>query len=132
MNHEQRSYPSNAAIQNVFIGRVASAPEFSRHGDTQVTSFVLIDNVYAGKDDHDQAKSRPLSIRFTAFGAKAEGIRDHVAQGDQLIVFYNLRNNNFTDKDGVERYGYEFIVDSFRFGAPGATKRAMLEGRETA
>ena len=129
MSNDQRNYPSNPAVLNVFVGRVAAAPEFSKHGDTKVTSFVLIDNVYAGKGG-DTAKSRPLSIRFTAFDKRAEIIRDHVSQGDQLIVFYSMRNNNYTDSAGVERYGYEFIVDSFRFGAPGSIKRAELEGTE--
>lgn len=129
MSNEERNYPSNPAIVSTFVGRVAFAPEYAKHGDTKVTNFVLIDNVYAGQDDSG-AKSRTLSIRFTAFGAKAETIRDHVAQGDQLIVFYTMRNNNFIDKDKVERFGYEFIVDSFRFGAPGAIKRAELEKAE--
>lgn len=126
MSNENRSFSSNPAIVNTFVGRVAAAPEFSRHGDTKVTNFTLIDNVYAGKDDNDEAKTRILSIRFAAFGAKADAIRDHVAQGDQLIVFYTIRNSNFTDGAGVERYGYEFIMDSFRFGAPGSVKRAEL------
>lgn len=126
MNNENRSFSSNPAIVNTFIGRVAAAPEYSKHGDTKVTNFVLLDNVYAGKDDDQNAKSRVLSIRFTAFDGKAEAIRDHVAQGDQLIVFYIMRNSNFKDSGGVERYGYEFVVDSFRFGAPGSVKRAEL------
>jgi len=129
MSNSERTYPSNPAIEHIFIGHVADAPELKRHGDTKVTKFVLIDNVYAGKDDAGNAVSVPLSIQFTAFNQRAETIANNVCKGDQLIVTYTMRNSN---KDNVEPFGFEFIVQSFRFGAPGAVKRKELEARASA
>jgi len=132
MSKEDTNYASNRAIENIFVGRVASAPEFKRHGETDVTKFVLIDNIYAGQGDNDESLSRPLSIRFTAFDSKAEVISRNVRQGDQLFVTYTMRNTKRTDESGTVQYGYEFIVENFRFGAPGAQKRKELGERSSA
>lgn len=112
-----------------FEGRVASAPVLSNHGDTKVTKFTLIRNEYAGKDDGGDRRERSVSIQFTAFGQRGEAIAKHAMKGDQLIVMARLSNNNFTDGDGVERYGYNFVVEDFTFGAPGEAKRAQLAAR---
>ena len=49
---------------------------------------------------------------------------------DQLIVEAKLSNNDFTDGEGIERYGYNFTVENFDFGAPGELKRAQLARRQ--
>ena len=33
------------------------------------------------------------------------------------------------DKDGEKRYDYSFVVQGFRFGAPGRAKREAFESR---
>jgi len=112
-----------------FTGRLAAAPELNTYGDTKVTRFRLIRNEYAGKDDKGERKEREVVIPFSAFGKLAETIAKNSHVGDQLIVAATLRNNRYTDKDGVEQYGYNFEVVSFEFGAPGAEKRKMLAER---
>jgi hypothetical protein len=37
-----------------------------------------------------------------------------------------MRANNWTDEEGEKQYGYSFIVQGFRFGAPGRLKREKL------
>ena len=56
-------------------------------------------------------------------------IRIGAVKGDQLIVHYSLNNNNYEDGQGNTTYGYDFIVEEFEFGAPGAEKRELLEQR---
>lgn len=114
-------------MQNsMFSGRVASAPTKTGNGDKAVTKFTLIDNAYAGRDENDQAKTEPVSIQFTAFRAKADAIHENVRTGDQLIVSYHIRNNNYQPSEGDMVYGYSFIVDEFEFGAPGKATRDHL------
>jgi len=43
-----------------------------------------------------------------------------------------VRANNWTDKQGEKQYDHSFIVDGFRFGAPGKIKREELDGRHDA
>lgn len=116
-----------------FTGRVAKAPTLTGNGDKAVCKVTLIRNDYAGKDDATgEKREKVTSIQFTAFRAKAEAITKHCHKGDQLIVTARIETNNYTDKDNVEHYGYNFIIDDFEFGAPGEEKRAILAQRDRA
>ncbi|PRX26124.1 single-strand DNA-binding protein [Paraburkholderia sp. BL18I3N2] len=117
--------------QLFFTGRVAATPVLSNHGDSKVAKFTLISNEYAGRDESSgEAKERQLRIQFTAFGSRGEVIARNVLKGDQLIVEAKLSNNDYLDGQGVERYGYNFTVDNFEFGAPGELRRAQLARRQ--
>jgi single-strand DNA-binding protein len=58
-----------------------------------------------------------------------EAIARNARKGDQLIVDARLRANNWVDKQGEKQYDYSFVVQGFRFGAPGKVKREELESR---
>ncbi len=121
---------SNCHIHN-FPGRIAKAPVLTHGADNvAVCKFTLMRNDYAGKDDAGKAKEKVLSIQCTAFRSQAEAIAKHCHKGDQLIVDLRIENNNWKDKEGVDHYDYNFIVDDFEFGAPGEEKRALLAKRE--
>ena len=113
----------------IFTGRLAKAPTISGNGDKTHAKFTLIANVYAGRDDKDQAVTKTVSVQFTAFRGRAETIARNCCKGDQLIVHYSLNNNNYEDGQGNTTYGYDFIVEEFEFGAPGAEKRELLGQR---
>lgn len=107
---------------NIFVGRVAAAPETSGQENT-VTRLTLITNEYAGEGKED----RTVSIPFTAFGKRGDALANNVRKGDQLIVTYRIENNRW-QKDGVEQYGYNFIIQDFQFGAAGVATREALAG----
>lgn len=51
-----------------------------------------------------------------AFGKTAEIIEKcYVTKGTKLLIDGEVRNNNYTDKDGVKRYGTQILVNSFEF-----------------
>lgn len=113
-----------------FTGRLAKAVTLTGQGDRAVAKFTLIRNQYAGKDDASgESLERTVAIQFTAFRKKAEAIARNFIKGDQMIVVARLGNNDYTDKDGVEHYGFNFVIDEFDFGAPGGGKRAELAAR---
>ena len=121
------TYNVEPTITNTFVGRLAAAPKLSNHNGISVVRFTLIRNEYAGKDNTtDDIRTRTVALPLTAFRAQAEALAKHACKGDQLIVFYRIENNNYADKDGTEHYGFNFIVDSWQFGAPGETKRRQL------
>jgi single-strand DNA-binding protein len=106
-----------------FNGHLASDPVLNGKGDHARCKVLLIANEYAGKDK----EARKVAILFTAFRGKAEAIGAHMKKGDQLIVRARIENNNYTH-DGVDRYDYNFIIEDFDFGAPGAeTRKALAE-----
>jgi len=113
----------------IFVGRVAQAPALTRPSGTAVCKFTLIRNEYAGTDNDGNVRDeRTVSLQFTAFQKRAEALAKNVMEGDQLIVTARIENNNY-QKDGVDVYGFNFVVENFEFGAPGPRKRAQLAER---
>jgi single-strand DNA-binding protein len=112
------------------VGNLAKNPELAVKGDTTYTRFCLVGNDYAGKDEHGNAREVTTSLWFVAFESLGEAIAKNARKGDQLIVQAQIRSNNWTDKDGEKQYDYSFVVQNFRFGAPGRAKREDLARRE--
>jgi len=69
------------------------------------------------------------SVYFVAFGVLGETIARTARRGDQLIVEARIRADNWTDKEGEKRYDHSFVVQGFRFGAPGKLKREERESQ---
>jgi single-strand DNA-binding protein len=111
------------------VGNLARNPEFVAKNDISYARFCLVGNDYAGKDEGGAAREITTSIWFVAFGAVGEALARNGRKGDQLVVQARVRANNWTDKQGEKKYDHSFIVDGFRFGAPGKIKREELEGR---
>ena len=114
------------------IGNLAADPELESKGNTNYTRFCLIGNDYAGKDEGGSSKEITTSLWFVAFGPVGETIAKTARRGDQLFVRAKIRANNWTDKQGEKQYDYSFIVETFRFGAPGKAKREEFEERRDA
>jgi single-strand DNA-binding protein len=113
----------------IAIGNLAKSPELETKGDTNYARFCLIGNDYAGKDEEGDAREVTTSVWFVAFGALGEAIARNARKGDQLVVQARIRANNWTDKQGERKYDYSFVVDGFRFGAPGKAKREEFSER---
>ena len=111
------------------VGNLAKDPEFGQKGDTTYARVCLLGNDYAGKDAHGNAREALTSLWLVAFDGLGEAMAKNARKGDQLIVQAQIRSNNWTDKDGEMRYDHDFVVQSFRFGAPGRAKREELAAR---
>ena len=113
------------------VGNLARNPELVSKGDKSHTRFCLVGNDYAGKDEEGAAREIVTSLWFVAFGAMGEAIAQHSRKGDQLIVDAKVRSSNWTDEQGEKQYDHSFIVQGFRFGAPGKIKRDELDARRS-
>jgi single-strand DNA-binding protein len=111
------------------VGNLARNPDLVAKGDKSHARFCLVGNDYAGKDEEGAARETVTSLWFVAFGAMGETIARHGRKGDQLIVEAKVRESNWTDEQGEKQYDHSFIVQGFRFGAPGKLKREELEAR---
>lgn len=112
------------------VGNLAKNPELTVKGETTYTRICLVGNDYAGKDEQGNAREVATSLYFVAFESLGETIAKNARKGDQLILQAQIRSNNWTDKEGEKQYDYSFVVQSFRFGAPGKAKREELARRE--
>ena len=111
------------------VGNLARNPELVAKSDTLYTRFCLVGNDYAGRDEEGAAREIVTSLWFVAFGSLGEAIAKNVRKGDQLIVTARIRSNNWTDKEGEKKYDHSYIVQGFRFGAPGRAKREEFDAR---
>ena len=111
------------------VGNLARDPELAAHNDKSYARFCLVGNDYAGKDEDGSAREVVTTLWFTAFGPLGEALARTARKGDQLIVEARVRSNNWTDKQGEKQYDHSFVVEGFRFGAPGKVKREELEAR---
>ena len=111
------------------VGNLAKSPELAVKGDTAYTRICLVGNDYAGKDEHGNVREAVTAGWFVAFDSLGETIAKNARKGDQLIIQAQIRSNNWTDSDGEKQYDHSFIVQSFRFGAPGRIKREELAAR---
>ena len=111
------------------VGNLARNPEAVAKGDMTYTRFCLVGNDYAGKDDEGAPREIVTSLWFVAFGALGEALVHNTRKGDQLIVEARVRANNWTDKQGDKQYDLDFVVQGFRFGAPGKIKREERAAR---
>lgn len=116
----------------VFDGRLAATPELEQGEKTSRTWFKLIRNEFAGTDDAGNAKERQVSIGFTAFGKDAERIARKALVGDQLIITARISNNDYTDRDGIDRFSFNFDVERVEFGRLGPEGRRRFAEAEAA
>jgi single-strand DNA-binding protein len=111
------------------VGNLARNPELVAKGDKSYARLCLVGNDYAGKDEEGAAREVVTSLWFVAFGALGESIAQHARKGDQLILDARVRASNWTDEQGEKQFDHSFIVQGFRFGAPGKLKREEREAR---
>ena len=111
------------------VGNLAKDPETAFKGDTTYTKICLVGNDYAGKDEQGNARDAVTSLWFVAFESLGEVIAKNARKGDQLILQAQIRANNWTDKDGEKQYDHSYVIQNFRFGAPGKAKREELARR---
>ena len=111
------------------VGNLAKNPELAVKGDTSYTRLCLVGNDYAGKDEHGNVREAVTSLWFVAFEGLGEALAKNARKGDQLILQAQIRANIWTDKEGEKQYDHSFVVQSFRFGAPGRIKREELAAR---
>jgi single-strand DNA-binding protein len=104
------------------VGNLARDPELVTKGDTTYARFLLVGNDYAGKDEAG-TREAVTSIWFVAFGTLGQVIARKGRKGDQLILEAHVRSNVWTDKRGETQYDHSFVVEGFRFGAPGRARR---------
>lgn len=111
------------------VGNLARNPELVAKNETSYAKLCMVGNDYAGKDEEGAAREVVTTLWFVAFGAIGEALARNARKGDQLFIEARVRSNNWIDKQGEKQYDHSFIVEGFRFGAPGKVKREERDAR---
>ena len=98
----------------VLMGRLTADPELrqTQSGVNSCRFTVAVDRNFVPQGGERQADF----IGCTAWGKTAEFVSKYFLKGQMIIVEGTLRNNNYTDSNGVKHYSYNVVADSVSFG----------------
>jgi single-strand DNA-binding protein len=107
----------------LLVGNLGGDPELrSTSGGTDVASFSLGTSRPKrdgeGKTYKDESGFTAKDTewhRVTCFNGLGRVVASHATKGMLVSVKGRIHNSKWTDKDGVERYGYEIIADDVQF-----------------
>lgn len=95
-----------------FKGWLVADPELRQTASNiSVTKFTVAVDRITGKDGEKQADF----IRCTAWRATAEFVSKYFVKGQEICFRGQLRNNDYTDGNGVKHYSYDVMVDNVEF-----------------
>ena len=95
------------------MGRLCTDPEIRYTSDQKaVCRFRFAVNRRFKRDDEPEADF----FQCVAFGKIAETFEKcSISKGTKLMIDGEIRNNNYTDNDGVKHYTDQVIVNAFEF-----------------
>ncbi|MFA6664338.1 MAG: single-stranded DNA-binding protein [Lachnospiraceae bacterium] len=106
----------------IFMGRLTKDPDI-RYGEENnacIARFgIAVDRRFRKEGD-------PTADFFncTAFGKLGEFVEKYLHKGTKIVLNGEIRNNNYTDKNGNKVYGTQIIANSIEFAE---SKRAAEE-----
>lgn len=113
----------------IIIGRLCADPEY-RHTTSGVSVCrirVAVDRPYR-KDAEKQADFIPV----TCWRNTADFVTKFFSKGKMIIVEGALRNNDYTDAEGVKHYSLEVLATNVSFGETKKFGSDHNEGAQTA
>lgn len=106
----------------ILMGRLTADPNFSQtqSGTAYCRFTVAVDRKFADKTTGERQAD---FINVVAWRQTAEFVSKYFSKGKMIIVEGSLRNDNYTDNNGVKHYSYDVVADNVSFGE---TKTASM------
>lgn len=99
----------------LLVGRLTADPEMKQtQGGVPCTHIRIAINRKKKQDGTQEADF----INCTAWRQTAEFICRYFSKGNMIIIEGQLRNNDYTDNNGVKHYSMDVLVDSASFAEP--------------
>ena len=98
----------------ILVGTVGKDPEvrYSQAGSANVTLSLATNESWKDKNGEKQERTEWHRLKF--FGKLAEIAGEYVKKGQQLYIEGSLRTDKYTDKQGMERYTTDIIVNEMQ------------------
>lgn len=105
---------------NLFLagGNLVNDPDLRSANGKDICTFRLAVN---------DRREDPLFIACVAWGKTAEFIHQYFKKGSPIFISGRLQSKRYTDKDGVERYGYEINIKEANFSGNKGETEAVSE-----
>ncbi len=99
----------------ILMGRLTADPELrqTQSGISSCRFTVAIDRKFADKNTGERQAD---FINVVAWRQQAEFVSRYFNKGRMIIVEGSIRNNNYTDNNGVKHYGYDVVAENVSFG----------------
>ena len=98
----------------ILMGRLTADPEL-RQTQSGI-SFVKFNIAVDRKFKNDNGEHQTDFISVTAWRKTAEFVSKYFSKGKMIIVEGSLRNNDYTDANGVKHYSMDVQADNVSFG----------------
>lgn len=76
-----------------------------------IRTSIAVNRPFAKKDDEIKADF----FNVVVWGKMAENMANYVGKGNRILVRGRVQNNNYTDNNGVKRYGVDIIAEQVEF-----------------
>lgn len=93
------------------IGNLGTNPEVKTFGDGKIVVKLALATNESYKNDKGERVTVTTWHHLTAWNNNATFAKNYLAKGDELCIDGKLKNNTYTDKDGVKRYSVEIEVN---------------------
>lgn len=103
-------------LNKVFLaGRLTRDPElrYLATGTAVCKMGLAVSRFYKTKEG--EKREETLFINVTAWGKSGEYCNEHLRKGRPILVEGQLRSNDYTDKEGQKRTGFEVSTDRVHF-----------------
>ena len=99
----------------ILMGRLTRDPEFRQTtSGTPICRFSLaINRQFANKQTGERETD---FVDCDAWRSTAEFISRYFTKGQKIIVEGSLRNNDYTDNNGVKHYSLDVLIEGVEFG----------------
>ena len=104
----------------IMAGRLTKDPELRQTiSGVSVASFAIaVNRMYKNSDGSRTADF----FNCTAWRTTGEFVYNYFRKGDGIVLFGELQNRNYEDKNGQKRTAVDIVVDTVEFAQGKATK----------
>lgn len=98
----------------ILMGRLTRDPEIRWTAEQESKA---IGRFSLAVDRRNKREGQPDADFFncTVFGKQAEFAEKYLKKGTKILIIGELRNDNYTDKDGKQQYSVQVIVNEVEF-----------------
>ena len=122
-----------ASVNKVIVmGHLGRDPEtrYTQSGDAVTNMSVATSEQW--KDKQGEKQERTEWHRIVLFGRQAEVAGEYLKKGSMCYVEGKLATRKYTDKDGIERYSTEIVVDRLQLMGDGRKREEEAPAKEPA
>jgi single-strand DNA-binding protein len=107
------------------MGRLTADPEI-RYSNNENQTCVARFNLAVDRRFKREGEATADFFQIVAFGRLGEFVDKYLQKGTKVVLDGELRNNNYTNKDGQKVYGFQIVANSIEFAE---SKRAAQDNQ---